>query len=112
MNECLFCKIIAGKIPCDKVYEDDQYLAFNDISPQAPHHILGIPKKHIPKIAEMLETDNELIGGLFQTAAQICDEKQISDYRLVINNGEDAGQTVFHIHLHIIAGRTLEWPPG
>jgi len=112
MDECVFCKIIKGEIPSDKVYEDDNYLAFNDVSPQAPHHILRIPKKHIPKISEMEESDNELIGGLFSTAAKICKEKALFDYRLVINNGEKAGQTVFHIHLHVIGGRTMEWPPG
>ena len=112
MNDCLFCKIVAGDIPGDKVYEDDNYYAFKDINPQAPYHILVIPKKHIAKISEMTEEDNELIGGLFSTAAKICEENSFPDYRLVINNGEGVGQTVFHIHLHVFAGRDMTWPPG
>lgn len=112
MTDCLFCKIVANKIPSDKVYEDDVYIAFNDISPQAPTHILVIPKKHIDRVAEMDVSDEALIGGLFSVAAKICAEKSITDYRLVINNGEGAGQTVFHIHLHILAGRDMGWPPG
>ncbi len=112
MDDCIFCKIIDGEIPSDKVYEDETFLAFNDVNPQAPTHILIIPKKHIPKISDITESDNELIGGLFTAAAKICKEKSLSDFRLVINNGEDAGQTVFHIHLHIIGGRSMEWPPG
>ncbi len=112
MSDCLFCKIIAGDIPSENVYEDNQYYAFNDINPQAPNHILVIPKKHIAKVSEMDESDNELIGGLFSVAAKICDEKSITDYRLVINNGAGVGQTVFHIHLHVLAGRAMGWPPG
>ena len=112
MSDCIFCKIIAGEIPSEKVYEDRGFFAFSDINPQAPYHILVIPKKHISKIAEMEEGDKELVGGLFSTAVKICSDKAITDYRLVINNGEGAGQAVFHIHLHILAGRDFEWPPG
>ena len=112
MKDCIFCKIVAGDIPGEKVYEDENYYAFNDVNPQAPYHILLIPKKHIAKIAEITENDKELIGGLFTTAAKICEEKSLSDYRLVINNGEGAGQSVFHIHLHIFSGRQMTWPPG
>lgn len=112
MTDCLFCKIIAGEIPSQKVYEDDNYYAFNDISPQAPTHFLVIPKKHISMISEMSDEDRELIGGLFSVASKICVEKSIDDFRLVINNGAGAGQTVFHIHLHVLAGRSLDWPPG
>ena len=112
MSECIFCRIIAGEIPSEKIYEDRDFLAFNDINPQAPCHILVIPKEHIPKVSEMKEGDKELIGGLFSVAAKICSDKSITDYRLVINNGEGAGQAVFHIHLHILAGRYFQWPPG
>jgi histidine triad (HIT) family protein len=112
MSDCLFCKIIAGEIPSSKVYEDDQYFAFNDINPQAPTHFLVVAKKHIDKVSSMGEGDRGLIGGLFDVAAKICREKNITDYRLVINNGEGVGQTVFHIHLHVLAGRPMNWPPG
>ena len=112
MNDCLFCKIIAGEIPCEKVYEDENYFAFNDINPQAPNHFLIIPKQHFSQISDIKDVDNKLIGGLFSVANKICHEKSLSDYRLVINNGEGAGQTVFHIHLHVIGGRAMNWPPG
>lgn len=112
MTDCLFCKIIAGEIPGDKVYEDDNYFAFNDINPQAPTHFLVVPKKHIPMVADMSTADNELIGGLFSTAAKICKALSLPDFRLVINNGAGVGQSVFHIHLHVLAGRAMTWPPG
>lgn len=112
MSECIFCKIASNEMPCDRIYEDDNYLAFNDIVPQAPFHILIIPKKHISKIADLTGDDNEIMGGLFSVAAKICAKKSISDYRLVVNNGEGVGQSVFHIHLHVLAGRAMKWPPG
>ncbi|MBU1169116.1 MAG: histidine triad nucleotide-binding protein [Proteobacteria bacterium] len=112
MSDCLFCKIIQGDIPGDKVYEDENYYAFNDINPQAPTHFLVVPKKHIDKISSMGKADQELIGGLFTIAARICKQKSISDFRLVINNGAGVGQSVFHIHLHVLAGRAMGWPPG
>lgn len=112
MSDCLFCKIAAGLIPCDKVYEDDDYVAFSDINPQAPVHILVVPRRHMPKVADMTPADGNLVGGLFYVAAKVCAEKGIADYRLVINNGAGAGQSVFHIHLHILAGRAFSWPPG
>lgn len=112
MSDCLFCKIIAGEIPGEALYEDKNYYAFNDINPQAPNHFLVIPKKHIAQVSEMSTEDNELIGGLFSVANKICSELSLSDYRLVINNGAGAGQTVFHIHLHVIGGRAMNWPPG
>ena len=112
MSDCLFCKIAAGEIPSETVYEDENYFAFNDISPQAPTHFLIIPKQHISKVSEMSASDTELIGGLFSVAKKICDDRSISDYRLVMNNGAGAGQTVFHIHLHVLAGRAMNWPPG
>ncbi|MDY6823554.1 MAG: histidine triad nucleotide-binding protein [Thermodesulfobacteriota bacterium] len=112
MTDCLFCKIAAGEIPSDKLYEDDHYFVFNDINPQAPTHFLVIPKKHIDKVADMTPADSEIVGGLFAVAAKVCEEQSITDYRLVVNNGAGVGQTVFHIHLHVLAGRALGWPPG
>ncbi|CAM2007029.1 histidine triad nucleotide-binding protein [Acanthopleuribacter pedis] len=108
----LFQKIIDREIPADFVYEDDDVCAFRDIAPQAPTHILVIPKKPLVKIAEMGEEDTLLIGKLMLCATQIAKEQGIEDYRLVINNGAKAGQSVFHLHLHILAGRPFTWPPG
>ncbi len=112
MADNIFQDIINKKIPADIVYEDDSALAFNDISPQAPIHILVIPKKDIAKLSESNPSDQELLGHLLLVAKKITDEKNIKDYRIIINNGSEAGQTVFHIHLHILAGRIFGWPPG
>lgn len=114
MNEhCLFCKIIAGQIPANKFYEDDDVLAFHDVSPQAPVHFLVIPKKHLVGPAFIEAEDEQLIGKMVRTGARLAAELDLVDgYRLVINNGAAAGQTVFHIHLHILGGRQLQWPPG
>lgn len=108
----IFLKIINKEIPADIIYEDDISIAFNDISPQAPTHILIIPKKEIQKISEADENDKELLGHLLLVAKKITDENNIKDFRLVVNNGTEAGQTVFHLHIHILAGRTFGWPPG
>ncbi len=114
MTDCLFCKIIKKQIPAKIAYEDDQVLAFHDISPQAPAHILIIPKKHIASINDLQEQDSAIIGYLHQIAKKLARELKIekSGFRLVINNGPDAGQAVGHIHLHILGGRKLQWPPG
>ena len=112
MSETIFSKIINREVPADIVYEDDIALAFNDISPQAPTHILVIPKKEIPKISDSSEEDQNLLGHLLLVAKKIAKEKNIEHYRLVINNGSDAGQTVFHVHIHILAGRVFGLPPG
>ena len=111
-NDCLFCKIIAGTIPCNKVYEDDEVLAFRDIAPQAPTHVLVIPKKHITGPAAVTEEDDSLMGRLLRAAKQVADREGLSDYRLVCNNGAGVGQSVFHLHLHILGGRPMGWPPG
>ena len=108
----IFIKIINKEIPADIIYEDDISIAFNDISPQAPTHILVIPKKEIQKISEADENDKELLGHLLLVAKKITDENNIKDFRLVVNNGTEAGQTVFHLHIHILAGRAFGWPPG
>jgi len=113
MTDCLFCKIIAGKIPAKKVYEDDRAFAFEDIKPQAPTHVLIIPKQHIVDIKEAGEADAETIGYLNLVAARIARERDIeSGYRTVFNVGPGSGQSVFHLHLHLLGGRKLSWPPG
>jgi histidine triad (HIT) family protein len=109
----LFSKIIAREIPADIVYEDEHCLAFRDINPQAPTHVLLIPKKEIARLADAAAEDQTMLGHLLLTAGKIARELGVDDaFRLVVNNGADAGQTVFHLHLHILAGRRLKWPPG
>ncbi|GAA5095595.1 histidine triad nucleotide-binding protein [Wohlfahrtiimonas larvae] len=110
----IFTKIIQKEIPADIVYEDDEILAFRDISPQAPEHILVIPKKEIPTVNDIEDADAILVGKLFLTAKKIAKELAFDEkgYRLVMNCNEDGGQTVNHIHMHILAGRQLSWPPG
>lgn len=111
--DCLFCKIIAGAIPTKKVYEDERVFAFEDITPQAPTHVLIIPKKHIAGLKEAAAEDAELLGYCQLAAAKIGRERGIEDgYRTVYNVGPRSGQSVFHLHLHLIGGRDLSWPPG
>ena len=114
MTDCLFCKIIDGEIPGDIVYENDNVLAFKDINPIAPEHILVIPKEHIATLNDLEEKHTQTMGELFLAAKKIAGEKGISEsgYRTVFNCNKDAQQTVFHIHLHLIAGRQMTWPPG
>ena len=114
MNDCLFCKIISGEIPSTKVYENDDVLAFRDISPQAPEHIVIIPKKHINSANELNEENSEVVGKVFLAAAKIARDLGFSEkgYRIVNNCGKDGGQTVMHLHFHLLAGRNLQWPPG
>ena len=112
MSDCLFCKIIKGDIPADKLYEDDELLAFWDISPQAPKHFLVIPKKHISGPAGIGGADAELIGKLVKKGGELAKENGVESYRLVFNEGIEAGQTVFHIHMHVLGGRAMTWPPG
>jgi histidine triad (HIT) family protein len=114
LMSCLFCKIIKGEIPSDKVYEDDRVLFFKDINPQAPVHILGIPKKHIPKITDLSGEDTEILGYLFLKSAELIKTFGLEGkgVRIVNNCGEEAGQSVFHIHFHILGGRAFHWPPG
>lgn len=109
---CLFCQIIAGEIPSTKLYEDDKSYAFEDIHPGAPTHFLVIPKKHIGQVSEMGAEDESVLGHLFSVANRVAADRNLKDYRMVINNGAGAGQTVFHIHLHVLGGRQLSWPPG
>jgi histidine triad (HIT) family protein len=110
---CLFCKIINGDIPANKLYEDDDVVAFWDIAPQAPKHFLVIPRKHIAGPGAMDGEDEQLIGKVLRTGARLAKENGIGDgFRVVFNNGADAGQTVFHIHMHVLGGRKMTWPPG
>ncbi len=113
-KDCLFCKIVKKEIPTKIVFEDNKFLAFEDIRPQAPVHILVIPKYHIDKVSDLKDDDINLIGNLILTAKNIAKEKgvQESGYRLVINCNRDAGQEVFHIHIHLLGGRRFSWPPG
>lgn len=113
-DDCLFCKIIAGEIPSNKVYSDDQVYAFRDINPAAPHHILIIPKKHLGDVGAANPEDQALLGHLLLKANEIVVSEGIAEggYRYVINTGDDGGQTVYHLHLHILGGRRLTWPPG
>lgn len=113
MTDTIFSKIIRREIPADIVYEDDLCLAFRDVNPQAPTHILVIPKKPIEKLADAELNDQEVLGHLLLKAGDIARQEGVGDaFRLVVNNGADAGQTVFHLHLHILAGRDFTWPPG
>jgi histidine triad (HIT) family protein len=113
-KDCLFCRIIAGEIPSKKVFEDDAFFAFRDINPQAPVHVLLIPKKHIPMLSALERCDGALMGALVLRAAEIARQEGISEsgYRVVVNNGESASQSVLHIHAHILGGRNFGWPPG
>lgn len=112
--DCLFCKIIKGEIPAKLIYQDDKVVAFDDINPQAPHHKLIIPRKHISTINDLQPEDNELIGYMAQTAKKLAKDLDIADsgYRIVMNCNAGAGQTVFHIHMHLLGGRRMAWPPG
>ena len=113
MDECLFCKIVQGKIPSKKIYEDEQTFAFEDIDPKAPTHVLVVPKKHIVGLKEAREAEAEIIGLCHLTAAKIARDRKIEDgYRTVLNVGPKSGQSVFHLHVHLIGGRDLRWPPG
>ncbi len=112
--DCLFCKILAGEIPAEIVYESDSAIAFRDINPQAPTHLVIIPRKHIATINDIETGDNALVGSLYSAARDIAAADGFADdgYRVVMNCNEAAGQTVFHIHLHLLSGRSLSWPPG
>lgn len=112
--DCIFCRIVEKKAPAKILYEDELSVAFEDIAPQAPVHVLVIPKRHISTALELKEEDKDLIGHLFLIAGKIASEKGIAErgFRLVINCNREAGQTVFHLHLHLLGGRPMHWPPG
>jgi histidine triad (HIT) family protein len=113
-EECLFCKIFAGGIPAKEVFRDEEILAFEDIRPVAPTHVLVIPKEHIPSVHELKPEHNALLGRMFAVANRIADERKIDrdGYRLVFNKGPQAGQSVYHLHAHLLGGRAMSWPPG
>lgn len=112
--ECIFCKIAEGKIPANIIYRDTDAVAFEDINPQAPIHVLVIPRKHISTSLDLRDEDNAIVGRLFQAANTVAEQKGIAErgFRIVMNCNREAGQTVFHIHLHVLGGRVMQWPPG
>lgn len=112
MSDCLFCKIVSGEIPASRVYEDDICLAFHDIEPQAPTHFLVIPKTHIGSVAEVDAGNSAVVAHIFEVIAKAAREKGLESYRVVSNCGEQAGQSVPHLHFHVLAGRDMTWPPG
>ena len=112
MSDCLFCKIIAGDIPSNKVYEDEQCFAFYDIAPQAPTHFLVIPKAHISSVAAVTAENSAVVAHIFEVIAKVTKELGVESYRVVSNIGEQAGQSVFHLHFHVLGGRDMTWPPG
>ncbi len=109
---CLFCRIVRREIPSTPVFEDDEFYAFRDIAPKAPTHVLVIPKRHIARLSEASPADAPLLGQLFLVLAQVAKTEKAADYRLVVNNGAGAGQSVDHLHAHLLAGRSFRWPAG
>ena len=112
MSECLFCKIAAGEIPSNKVYEDELCYAFYDIAPQAPTHCLVIPKAHISSVSAVTAENSAVVAHIFEVIAKLTKDLGLESYRVVSNIGEQAGQTVFHLHFHVLSGRDMTWPPG
>ncbi len=112
MEKTLFQKIADQEVPADILFEDDRAVAFRDVDPQAPTHVLIVPRKPIPRADQIELADEALVGHLFTVARRVAEQEGLSDYRLVMNNGEGAGQSVFHLHLHLLGGRPLQWPPG
>ena len=112
MSDCLFCKIAAGEIPSNKVYEDEKVFAFYDIAPQAPTHFLVIPKAHIASCGAITEENADVVAHIFKVISKVTKELGVTDFRVVSNCGEQAGQTVHHLHFHVLSGRDMTWPPG
>ena len=111
--DCLFCRIVADEIPADRVFEDDAVIAFRDIAPRAPTHVLVIPRRHVPDAHALAEADDALLGQLFAAVRHVADDAGLErGYRVVTNVGPESGQTVFHLHLHVLGGRPMAWPPG
>ncbi|MFM7361229.1 MAG: histidine triad nucleotide-binding protein [Cyanobium sp.] len=111
-GDTIFGRILRGEIPCDALYSDERCLAFRDVAPQAPVHVLVIPREPIPELADAEERHRDLLGHLLLVAAKVAKQEGLSGWRTVINSGAEAGQTVFHLHVHVIGGRPLAWPPG
>jgi histidine triad (HIT) family protein len=110
--DCLFCRIAAGEIPSDRVYEDDSVVVFRDINPQAPTHVLAISRRHIPSAANLTDADGDLLAALFGALRHVAEEGGLRGYRIVTNVGAESGQSVFHLHFHLLGGRRMSWPPG
>lgn len=112
-SDCLFCRIVAGEIPSDRVHEDAEVIAFRDVSPRAPTHVLAIPRRHIPDAHALTTADGDLLGHLFDVIRQVAEAAGLENgYRVVTNVGPESGQTVFHLHFHLLGGRPMSWPPG
>lgn len=112
MSDCLFCRIVAGEVPSDRVLEDEQIIAFRDIDPQAPTHVLVIPRRHVPDVGALTDADADLLAALFRGVRQVVAAESLRSYRIVTNTGAEAGQSVDHLHLHVLGGRPMTWPPG
>ncbi len=114
MSDCLFCRIVAGEVPAKVVHQDDEVVAFRDIDPKAPTHVLLVPRRHIPSLRETADADAALLGRMIMIARDLAVREGIdgSGYRVVINSGPQAGQSVFHVHVHLLGGRAMAWPPG
>ena len=110
--DCLFCRIVAGEIPSDRVHEDEEVIVFRDINPAAPTHVLAIPRRHIASADDLTDGDAELLATLFAALRRVAGDAGLRGYRIVTNVGEEAGQSVLHLHLHLLGGRPLSWPPG
>ena len=109
---CLFCRIVAGEIPSTIVHEDEQVVVFRDISPRAPTHVLAVSRRHIPSAAALTDTDGDLLAALFSAMRKVAEDAGIGGYRVVTNVGPESGQSVFHLHFHLLGGRSMNWPPG
>lgn len=110
--DCLFCKIAAGEIPSDRIYEDEQVIVFRDINPRAPTHVLAIPRRHLASAADLTDADGDLLAALFGAMCSVAERAGLTGYRIVTNVGPEAGQSVFHLHFHLLGGRPMSWPPG
>ena len=113
MTDCLFCRIVADEVPSDRVFSDDDVIAFRYINPKAPTHVLVIPRRHIPDAHALTDADGDILGKLFAAARRVADDARLENgYRVVTNIGPESGQTVFHLHFHVLGGRPMSWPPG
>jgi histidine triad (HIT) family protein len=110
--DCLFCRIAAGEIPSDRVFEDEAVIVFRDINPRAPTHVLVIPRRHLASVADLTDADGDLLAALFGALRHVAEESGLKGYRIVSNVGAESGQSVFHLHFHLLGGRPMTWPPG
>ena len=110
--DCLFCRIVGGEVPADRVAEDDQVIVFRDINPRAPTHVLAIPRRHVPSAADLTDADGDLLAALFGALRRVAEQAGLRGYRIVTNVGPESGQSVLHLHFHLLGGRSMTWPPG